>query len=63
MATKGKKKATRATSNVFAMFEQSQVQEFKEVEIFFNLSGGGVGVGGERGINCLEKKGEFFSPF
>ena len=60
MATKGKKKATRATSNVFAMFEQSQVQEFKEVEIFFNLSGGGVG---GRGINCLEKKGEFFSPF
>jgi hypothetical protein len=31
MATKGKKKAARATSNVFAMFEQSQVQEFKEV--------------------------------
>jgi len=30
MATKGKKKAARATSNVFAMFEQSQVQEFKE---------------------------------
>jgi len=28
---KGKKKAQRATSNVFAMFEQSQVQEFKEV--------------------------------
>jgi Ca2+-binding EF-hand superfamily protein len=27
---KGKKRATRATSNVFAMFEQSQVQEFKE---------------------------------
>ncbi len=27
---KGKKKATRATSNVFAMFEQSQIQEFKE---------------------------------
>ena len=27
----GKKKAARATSNVFAMFEQSQVQEFKEV--------------------------------
>jgi len=27
---KGKKKAARATSNVFAMFEQSQVQEFKE---------------------------------
>ena len=27
----GKKKATRATSNVFAMFEQSQVAEFKEV--------------------------------
>jgi len=26
----GKKKATRATSNVFAMFEQTQVQEFKE---------------------------------
>ena len=62
MATKGKKKATRATSNVFAMFEQSQVQEFKEVEIFFNLSGGGVG-GRGRGINCLEKKGEFFSRF
>jgi len=31
---KGKKKATRATSNVFAMFEQSQVQEFKEA---FNM--------------------------
>jgi len=30
MATKGKKKAARATSNVFSMFEQSQVQEFKE---------------------------------
>jgi len=27
---KGKKKAQRATSNVFAMFEQKQVQEFKE---------------------------------
>lgn len=27
---KEKKKATRATSNVFAMFEQSQIQEFKE---------------------------------
>jgi hypothetical protein len=27
----GKKKAARATSNVFAMFEQSQVAEFKEV--------------------------------
>jgi len=27
---KGKKKAQRATSNVFAMFEQQQVQEFKE---------------------------------
>ena len=33
MATKGKMKAARATSNVFAMFEQSQVQEFKEVRI------------------------------
>merc|ERR1712127_468939 len=30
MADKGKKRATRATSNVFAMFEQSQVQEFQE---------------------------------
>jgi hypothetical protein len=30
---KGKKKASRATSNVFAMFEQSQIQEFKEVRI------------------------------
>jgi len=27
---KGKKKAQRATSNVFAMFEEKQVQEFKE---------------------------------
>merc|ERR1711951_238002 len=26
----GKKKAQRATSNVFAMFDQSQIQEFKE---------------------------------
>ncbi|CAF4128018.1 unnamed protein product [Rotaria socialis] len=31
---KGKKKATRATSNVFSMFDQKQVQEFKEA---FNL--------------------------
>jgi Ca2+-binding EF-hand superfamily protein len=30
MSGKGKKKAQRATSNVFAMFEQQQVQEFKE---------------------------------
>lgn len=38
MASKGKKgskkKAQRATSNVFAMFEQSQIQEFKEA---FNM--------------------------
>lgn len=27
---KEKKRAQRATSNVFAMFEQSQIQEFKE---------------------------------
>ena len=44
MATKGKKKAARATSNVFAMFEQSQVQEFKEVphslEFKIKISGG-----------------------
>lgn len=26
-----KKKAQRATSNVFSMFDQKQVQEFKEV--------------------------------
>ena len=30
----GKKKAQKATSNVFAMFEQSQIQEFKEA---FNM--------------------------
>ena len=28
-----KKKAQRATSNVFSMFDQKQVQEFKEVTI------------------------------
>jgi Ca2+-binding EF-hand superfamily protein len=28
-----KKKAQRATSNVFSMFDQKQVQEFKEVFI------------------------------
>ena len=28
-----KKKAQRATSNVFSMFDQKQVQEFKEVLI------------------------------
>lgn len=27
---KGKKRAQRATSNVFAMFDQAQIQEFKE---------------------------------
>lgn len=30
----GKKRVKRATSNVFAMFDQSQIQEFKEA---FNL--------------------------
>merc|ERR1712168_211672 len=30
----GKKRAQRATSNVFAMFDQSQIQEFKEA---FNM--------------------------
>ena len=30
----GKKRAQRATSNVFAMFDQAQVQEFKEA---FNM--------------------------
>ena len=28
-----KKKAQRATSNVFSMFDQKQVQEFKEVRL------------------------------
>ncbi|XP_054772731.1 myosin regulatory light polypeptide 9-like [Lytechinus pictus] len=31
---KGKKRAQRATSNVFAMFDQAQIQEFKEA---FNM--------------------------
>lgn len=31
---KTKKRATRATSNVFAMFDQAQIQEFKEA---FNM--------------------------
>ncbi|UYV66891.1 hypothetical protein LAZ67_4003247 [Cordylochernes scorpioides] len=30
-----KKKATRATSNVFAMFEQNQIAEFKELTIIY----------------------------
>merc|ERR1712130_718264 len=30
MGGSGKKKAQKATSNVFAMFDQSQIQEFKE---------------------------------
>lgn len=30
----GKKRAQRATSNVFAMFDQAQIQEFKEA---FNM--------------------------
>jgi len=33
-AAKGKKRAQRATSNVFAMFDQAQIQEFKEA---FNM--------------------------
>jgi Ca2+-binding EF-hand superfamily protein len=33
-ANKGKKRAQRATSNVFAMFDQAQIQEFKEA---FNM--------------------------
>ena len=27
----GKKRGQRATSNIFAMFDQAQIQEFKEV--------------------------------
>merc|ERR1711881_36095 len=34
MKGRGKKRAVRATSNVFAMFDQSQIQEFKEA---FNM--------------------------
>jgi len=34
MAKKPKKRAQRATSNVFAMFDQAQIQEFKEA---FNM--------------------------
>ena len=30
---KTKKRAQRATSNVFAMFEQNQIAEFKEVRL------------------------------
>jgi len=33
-AAKSKKRAQRATSNVFAMFDQAQIQEFKEA---FNM--------------------------
>jgi len=33
-AAKVKKRAQRATSNVFAMFDQAQIQEFKEA---FNM--------------------------
>jgi len=33
-ALKAKKRAQRATSNVFAMFDQAQIQEFKEA---FNM--------------------------
>ena len=33
-AAKTKKRAQRATSNVFAMFDQAQIQEFKEA---FNM--------------------------
>ena len=32
-----KKRAQRATSNVFAMFDQAQIQEFKEV-IYFKIA-------------------------
>ncbi|RNA27480.1 myosin regulatory light polypeptide 9 [Brachionus plicatilis] len=39
---KGKKRAQRATSNVFAMFEQSQVQEFKEAFNMFDQDRDGV---------------------
>ena len=38
----GKKKATRATSNVFNMFEQKQVQEFKEAFGLFDNDKDGV---------------------
>lgn len=31
---RAKKKATEGNSNVFSMFEQSQIQEFKEVGLF-----------------------------
>ena len=31
----GKKRGQRATSNIFAMFDQAQIQEFKEVSVQF----------------------------
>ena len=37
-AKKIKKRAQRATSNVFAMFDQGQIQEFKEVcKFLYNI--------------------------
>ena len=39
---KVKKRVQRATSNVFAMFEQSQVQEFKEAFGLFDQDRDGV---------------------
>lgn len=35
----GAKRAQRASSNVFSMFEQTQIQEFKEVRGPFPLTG------------------------
>lgn len=35
---KAKKRAEGANSNVFSMFEQAQIQEFKEVGLLWNLS-------------------------
>ena len=35
----GAKRAQRASSNVFSMFEQTQIQEFKEVMVVWNYPG------------------------
>ena len=43
-----KKRGQRATSNIFAMFDQAQIQEFKEVRV--GRGGGGARLAGTRSM-------------
>lgn len=56
-----KKRPQRATSNVFAMFDQSQIQEFKEAFNMIDQNRDGF-IDKEDLHDMLASLGNFFSP-